>query len=359
MIKAFFAGVLRIGHFLAAAGFSLAAIGAVLGFASPLLDMLNHFQPLWFAGTLVTLMLTGAVYRGKRSRALMLALSATGFLASAITVMPEVALGLKPLDPPAAAGTPTYRIMTYNLFARNNDIVAISSVILGEDPDIVALQEYFPSRRRRLDPLLIPHYPYKAECEGIKRANIAIYSRIPFAPQIGELCHLDPERKTVLLETKFAPAGGPDFTVISTQLDWPLQISRFKDGHNIFAGLDLMTERQLGQFAHLASSLTTISGPVIVVGDFNSTPWSYALRRFAKQSGLTRWTRNLPTFPKLWYFGSWRATPPILPLDQIMSRDGVNVHSVKVAPPGGSDHLPVVASFTLTPVGTANLAVNP
>ncbi|WP_316359959.1 endonuclease/exonuclease/phosphatase family protein [Devosia sp.] len=91
-----------------------------------------------------------------------------------------------------------------------------------------------------------------------------------------------------------------------------------------------------------------IDGPVILAGDFNSTPWSYGLRDFVVRNGLVRETMNLLTFPMSWfYFGAWRDTLPFLPLDHVMTRGGIVVHEVHAGRATASDHLPVVLKFSV------------
>ena len=120
-MTSFFAGLAQSLFLLVAAGLSLGAILAGFGFAVPLLDVLNHLQPIWFFGTLICLLQSGVVFRRQKSRALAIALTATGFLASGIIMMPEVISGLlaRALPPENAA---SYRVMTYNIFGMNYDM---------------------------------------------------------------------------------------------------------------------------------------------------------------------------------------------------------------------------------------------
>ena len=69
-------------------------------------------------------------------------------------------------------------------------------------------------------------------------------------------------------------------------------------------------------------------------------------------NGLTRDTRDLPTFPKLWFFDDWRETPAILPLDHVMSRGGAVVTALHSGSPVGSDHLPIITDFAIGPAAS-------
>ena len=82
---------------------------------------------------------------------------------------------------------------------------------------------------------------------------------------------------------------------------------------------------------------------LIVAGDMNSTPWSYALRRQDKTLGLIRRTRGLFSWPAA-EFGPWRLrTPlPFLAIDQVYAGSAWKTVSVTRGPFAGSDHFPVV-----------------
>ena len=345
-MTSFFAGLFRFAFFVVAAAFSFGALLAVFGFVSPLLDALNHLQPLWFFGTLACLLLTGVFFRSQRSRALMMAMTATGFLASGIIVMPEFTSAFL-ARPKAPDNASTYRLMTFNLFGRNYDMDAVAEMIRTEAPDIVALNEYYPEQRIPLHPLLQKDYPHYAICAGGKRANIAIYARMEFETTGSEPCDWDDDRRTGYLAARFGESEADGFTVVATQLDWPVQVSPLRQKSTLDERLAAMTARKQAEFAHLAQGLSEITGPVLLVGDLNSTPWSYALRRFARDNGFVRETRSLPTFPQKWHFDRWRSVPAILPLDHVMSRGDVIVTDVRTADAAGSDHLPVIATFSI------------
>ena len=335
-------------HLIGAVSLSVLAVGAGLGFANPLLDSLNHFQLLWFFGTLGALLTAVPLYSAYRVRALLMAVTATGFLASAIIVIPEALAGFLPMEPRPTDQRPVYRLMTYNMFGRNDAFGEITEMIAKDNPDILTLQEFFPEQRSALGAILDKAYPYNQHCTGQKRSNIAIFARIPFTLDKNGDCSSADNGRTAHLIAVFSPPGQPAFRVMTTHLDWPLQISQFRQGENLWDSLNRMTARQQEQFADLAKAVEAISGPLIVAGDFNSTSWSYTLRGFVRAAGLTRHTHNLWTYPKLFYIDGWRKTPAFLPLDQVLSKDGIEVHDIHTGRPAGSDHLPVVVDFSIT-----------
>ena len=91
-------------------------------------------------------------------------LAALGLLASAWTFVPEWVSGFA-----ARAAAPAWRqvlkLMTHNIFGLNYDMKRVADAMFAEDPDIVALQEYFPEQSP-LDALLKPRYPYCGALRG-------------------------------------------------------------------------------------------------------------------------------------------------------------------------------------------------
>lgn len=334
---------------LALTGLSLIATAAFFGFAVPLFDMFNHFQPLWFAGLAFTLALSLIAFR-KAGRTYVRIVGGVGFLASAVIVIPELIAAFAGM-PAAPDGQPTVTLMSRNLFGLNYEMQNVAAAIEDADPDIIALQEYFSEQREGLHDRLIGTYPHFAECVGGRRAAIALYSRLPFTVTSDSFCPnniaLD-DNKVAWLAAAFTDPDGVPFTVVTTHLNWPIQISPLRDlsipWPERIAG---MSARKATEYAEVGAALAHIDGPLLLVGDFNATPWSYELRRFADAAGLTRQTHNLFTYPARFHFDRWRRTPPFLPLDHLLTRGGASVHSVVATDPAGSDHKAILAEFSV------------
>jgi len=83
---------------------------------------------------------------------------------------------------------------------------------------------------------------------------------------------------------------------------------------------------------------------LIIVGDFNSTPWSFGRRRDDARLGVLRRTRNLFSWPAERVSHNKLPAPfPVLPIDHIYAGRGWATVSVRRGPRLGSDHYPVVA----------------
>lgn len=325
-----FPKLIRLGLVLGALGVALLAILALFGFAVPEFDLLNHAQIFLLPGTLIGLVIVAVLLRGVlRSVAVIVVL--VGVAASANVMLPEFLGSLRTRPTAPASGTIT--VMTHNLFGMNYEMDKVTAAIFAEDPDIIVLQEYFGEQATDLHPALLAKYPFFVRCRGGKRANLGLYSRLPFTQVDDGACPNNAygTTRTAHILANFQTDDGRPFSVLTTHMDWPIPVAR-----------------QHEQLNALSEVVDKIEGPMTLAGDFNSTPWSYALRDFVARNGLVRETMNLVTYPLSWYyFGAWRDTIPFLPLDHVMTRGGIIVHELHAGRQTASDHLPVVFTFSV------------
>jgi endonuclease/exonuclease/phosphatase (EEP) superfamily protein YafD len=88
-----------------------------------------------------------------------------------------------------------------------------------------------------------------------------------------------------------------------------------------------------------------LDGPMVMVGDFNATPWSWPVRRLIARTGLGYGPgARLGTFPadrSGWRFPVWVG----IPIDLVLAGRGAVVVARRHGPRIGSDHWPVVAEI--------------
>lgn len=298
----------------AAATVALAAGLALAGFLDWRLDVLTHFAPGYVIVALAA-MLVGAV-AGAPWRGRALALGAATIVATAGLMAPEY---LRKPEPPTASTPGQIRIVQFNAFKRNIDIDRAATWIVAQKPDIVTLQEV----RHDLRDELIRRTGW--EVAG-RKEHVMILSREKrlrmVRPPIGTA-------PLTYLSATYPSESGP-FEVVTTHFDWPTYDTHGQQ----HVGL-VRVVRQLPRER------------MIVTGDFNATPWSYALRRTDRDLGLSRRDRALFSFPtRLWRVDG---PPPLLPIDHIYAGPGWRTVSLERGPTLGSDHYPLV--ITLAPVG--------
>lgn len=219
--------------------------------------------------------------------------------------------------------------MTFNIYAKNDNLNALALSVLEVDPDIVVFQEFWRWHRAGLEERLTKTYPYTLHCQGGRRSFVALYAKIPFAPQPGNDCmdSLTADQRTSIISVQFpATETHGSFSVVTTHFDWPVPI-----------------QRQRKQVDTFIEALAQVDGPVLVAGDFNSTPYSYSLKSLIERASLQRIAKNIPTWPAPPTYPI--PMPPWLQLDQIMSRGNVIATPAHRGPNGGSDHYPLYTDF--------------
>lgn len=128
------------------------------------------------------------------------------------------------------------------------------------------------------------------------------------------------------------PAPGGPYTVVGVHYTWPWPAGPQQR-------MTLRLAKVLERFP---------KDRLIVSGDFNSTPWSFSLRRQDRMFGLERRTRALASWPAGDFSRLHVPSPfPLLAIDQIYAGRAWRTVQVRRGPKLGSDHYPVV--ITLAP----------
>ena len=307
--------------FAASLAVSLPLVAGFFGSLHPAFDSFAHFR-IHLATLLIVFslpLLAGSFWR-QGLAALAFGIAAIGTVSSAsfIPGLGPVHAAFHPKDETSAV----YRLLQMNLRFDNPEPGKVLSLIGRLRPDVITLNEVSALWTEKLD-LLSSAYPHRIVCPVQGRAGgVAILSLRPFAEGQDAQC---------TDEGMFASAtidfGGRLLEVGALHLHWPwpYEQSRQIDG--------------------LASLLSGMSEAVLLAGDLNAAPWSAAAARLAKAGALTPVAPVGPT----WLY---RKLPESLrfvglPLDQVLARGDVLVHSAHALEPAGSDHLPVLVEFSL------------
>jgi endonuclease/exonuclease/phosphatase (EEP) superfamily protein YafD len=213
----------------------------------------------------------------------------------------------------AQSGEQPLRVMAFNSGFANDNTDAIIREVRRLDPDVATLIELSEGKRVVLDQLK-DTYPYRAECIGQPYCHLAIVSKVPITSS----------------ETKGLWTGPP---LIRATLG-----GRYT-GVNVVGVHTIRTpyvRAQFGQMRELANYLNAFSGALMVVGDFNATPYARVLSLFSERTSLRRIT-SLPTWPG-------HVELPQLAIDHIFLSPGLRVlEEARIGKRAGSDHYPVAA----------------
>lgn len=302
-------------------GTAAAAVTAVLapfafagyaGHSSWVFDLTNHFRVQTVIG-LSLCVLALALTRRKRT-----AIAAT--IAAVCAVWPvarEIAA-----RPAAAVGDERLRVMELNVWARNGDFDRTEALIREISPDVVLLVE-IDERWVQTLARLKADWPYAVVTLGTGHLGIGLFSKRPI--EEGRVTFLN--HVVAIVHGRIDVAGEP-VTFAGVHLSRPLSA----------AG----TARQRTEMIELAELLGSTPGPAVVLGDFNSVPWSAAATDFRSRAGL-RDTRQ-----GLGQQASWPAFLPAplrIPIDHCLVSGDLQAAHCAIGPSVGSDHLPVIVEL--------------
>ncbi|WP_135211390.1 endonuclease/exonuclease/phosphatase family protein [Vitreimonas flagellata] len=292
----------------------LLALAAWGGAISPFLDGLNHFAPIWLAVSLAGVL--ACWLAGSRGWAVYCAIAT---LAQAVIIAPEFMRTNAPL-----AATPTaertVRIVWLNTWLGSRPSEDVLHYLETSEADFLLVSEMHDEGQASFRRLRAT-YPTVIRCEDGRACNTIIFAKR--------------EALSVQTQTGLRATAG-DFDIDGAQL-------RLIAAHVARPNPPGRQQRELDALLDVIGS---DQASVILAGDFNSTPWSFTLRRFDGASELQRHTRALPTWPaQEWTRLRLPALTPFLPIDHVYSGAHWRLVSVRRGPRTSSDHFPLEATF--------------
>jgi endonuclease/exonuclease/phosphatase (EEP) superfamily protein YafD len=218
------------------------------------------------------------------------------------------------------------RVMCANLLCINSDHEGALGYVRSADPDLVVFLEVDVRWARALQALR-HDYRFHRVVPRPDSFGMAVFSRLPFQ-----------ESSLVTLGDGTVPAiradvdlGGVGVRLIAAHPVPPL-------------GADYARRRAeyLAALARLARDRT---GPLLVLGDLNTTPWSPLFHDVLRTGGLRDARRGFGIA------GTWPALvrPLAVPVDHCLVSEGVGAVGVRAGPSIGSDHYPLVVDLTVAP----------
>ena len=304
---------------LGALGFAAAAISLAgfLGSYSWWLEILSHFRVQY---ALCFLLLAALFALGRKWR------GAAGALAMALINMGPVLLFLLPRAPLAPASGSSFRAMLMNVNCQRGDPSAVRAAISNANPDLLVLEEISDRWLASLAPALAA-YPFRKIQARYDNFGIGLFSRYP------------------LDSIRLEPFGLVDIPSIFAELRLEGRPLTFVATHPMPPGGALLASERNRHLDWMADEIAALSGPVLLLGDLNTSPWSPVYRRFLKNSGLKDSAQGRSIRP------TWPSSIPLLwiPLDHALHSDGIAIHKRSVGRNVGSDHLPLIVDFSCTP----------
>lgn len=278
----------------------------------PALDIVNNGLPFLAMGLLVLLIAS----LGLRSRMLIVTTGALFAIALAVLVP-----ALSGAAPKAADGADRFmRVATFNIQGKSKlHLDKVEAFLAETDADAVVLEEV---RWQHQDFLkrLRARYPFQAGTHGL-----VILSNHPILEAGRRDRENQPYWQSLIIHWARLDVGGTEVTLIGAHLARPFYPAQ-----------------QKRDVEALTAFVRSQTGPVIVAGDFNATPWTRKLQHLVAETGLARFNTFSPTWPAV-----WRTLPllPLLPIDNIFVSPHLAKIGLSIGPRLESDHLPVIADI--------------
>ncbi len=216
------------------------------------------------------------------------------------------------------------RVMLLNINSANRRHKLVIASIRAGNPDVVLVMEV---NQRWMEALseLSADYPHRISRPRPDNFGIAFFSRLE--PENLEIQHIASTVPSVVARLK---TGTGLLTIFGTHSLPPIN-GRYARERN----------SQIGELARLARQ---IQGPVVLMGDLNTTSWSPFFADLVEDSGLRDSRRG---------FGIQASWPDGLfflriPIDHCLVSGDIAVMDRRVGPSIGSDHFPVTVDIALT-----------
>lgn len=278
------------------------------------LDLVTPFQ-LQYAVSL----LIAALWFAVRRRWFWLGLAAVLFALPAARVVPC----FRSDGNAGHGGSASLRVLSFNVLTSNARCSDVLAWVRKADPDVAFFAEVDPKWETELEELR-PTLPYHAVIAREDNFGVAVLSKIPLRDTrlitAGDL-------PTAAIRVEFEVAGKP-LVVIGAHPPPPL-------------GPGLTRERNR-TLVSLANEARENGSALVVMGDFNATPWCDCMRPLYG-AGMRDARRGLEFGP------TWRRTNLFfaIPIDHLLLKGPVSAISCQTGPDLGSDHRPLLADLRL------------
>ncbi len=308
---------IRGNGLLQATGFMILAGGIASFFGSFAwwLDIFSHFRIQYIAVFSLLTLGCALFWKWKWAAAFLLL-----FLLNAI----PVASFLLPLRPFDTSTSPALKVALLNVNSAHGDPDQVMAYLQKENPDIILLEEITPEWMQRLAPVLneYPHQKFEARSDNF---GMGLFSQVDLTS--AQLKYWGSAGvPSIAAEMEL---GGQAFTLMAT--------------HPLPPAGAVYSQLRNGQLMEVADFAATVEGPLILIGDLNCSPWSPQYRRFIDRCGLINSSEGRGIYPTWPSFIPWLQ----IPIDHALHNDGIAILAKKVGKSIGSDHLPLLVTFSL------------
>lgn len=223
-----------------------------------------------------------------------------------------------------SAETPNISFLAHNLNLKNENYQDTQKLILDIDPDIALLSEFEPEWNAKLPEIYIK-YPFKVTIPYDKGHGIALFSKHMITSSRIESFVSGVEFPCIIAKVQFRDTF---INIIGVHLNPPINEYEHQQ-------LELQMEA-------LKKEINKLEGePVVVLGDFNFSPFTQAYRGISRETSLSG-TAFTATLVNTWHHENHPLGYALgANVDHILLSPHFTPVTRKVYPKTGSDHNPV------------------
>jgi endonuclease/exonuclease/phosphatase (EEP) superfamily protein YafD len=227
----------------------------------------------------------------------------------------------------AAPGGVPLRVVSANVLSQNRTPEKVLEFVRAADADLVVLVDPRLQRWKPVLAELAALYPYETPRGSGEGPAVILFSRHPILDE--ELVRPPGGQRPYLMAE--VAVGGETLVVAGVH---PSSPSPSEPGD---------TRRRNRDLDHIRDIARDTDRPVIVAGDFNTTPWSPYFQDLLAAAGLRDAAEGHG------YIGSWPTWfwPALIPIDHVLLKGPLAATAVRRGPAIGSDHYPIIADLRL------------
>ena len=232
---------------------------------------------------------------------------------------------IAPAHSATVSGGVPLRVLQTNIWDMNRDFHRLATYMRDSGAAVIGIEEY----SREADSAftkegLWKEFPYRVAKPSCDRSpEIALLSRYPLSNVRPVVTSAEHDLSLIADCT----IGDRKFTVVVAHPRPPVGAHLYK--------------RSCLEFRTIASLRPTMLPETILLGDLNTTQFSWQFDDFIKRMGLLDARRGHGPSP------TWMTWLPVLPIDAILVSPDIQVRHFEIAAPTGSDHRPLMADLEL------------
>lgn len=292
----------------------------VLGFAGSwwwVLDMCAHFR-VQYAALLLLIVAASAALKGWRWALVF----AVPLLLNLATIVP-----LYFAPPTTPAGNVALRLLHFNVYTANTERARVIDYLLAADVDAIFLQEVDARWIKDLE----AQSRWRVVLGDAREDNFGL---VMLVPKRSDPSVTIGQTRIVTLAADALPVP-----TLETTLNTPGGSLRLLYTHPLPPATPAYARRNARHMAAVADWANRQSGPVVILGDLNATPWSRAFRTLMAQTTLVNSQRGHG-------IGATWPTGPLtllrIPIDHCLHSPHLATVTRRVGPVLGSDHRPLL-----------------